>query len=808
MNPNAVNPLLPPKGKKDPDLYVLGEAVTPKEDQIGTIFKDHPGRQLRGMLRGEEVRWNKVVRTVPPKDKLPTPTQTACFMPDLVADIEKAKPSVILACGSRAMRALIPNAPTGAIQPFRDTLIPTRIGDHRCWVLGTWDVDRIFRIKDFKKGMEKGGEKLPPGTEQFAYFEKDVDRAATLAVDPPELPPELTDLDGDLELLLSADDVVNALRAATAQPLTYLDAETSGLDPHEEGAKILTLSIGWDERTVAFPIHHSQHRWRPREWKRIEEALRRFFAAPTRKIAHNAVFDMEWLTMLLGPSLIFASKWGCSKAQSYTLDPRVGTKALDWRATVYFGIGLKAMSSDIDITNLDGEPLRKVLRYNALDVKVGLMVYREQNRRLVKEKLLKVYDYHVQRYVATVTSMRTGIPIDVEASHELDVEWKTNIDEAHERCVETPVVQTFVDKFGRTPNLGSDPDLEKIFRGIMGRKEVLQDDGKISTAKDIIEGIEDPFVDALLSWRKATKLHGTYIDKHVPGRKDSYIRLDGRVHPRFDAEKTGTGRLASEKPNAQNYPKRKAKFVRRMLAAPPGMTMLSSDYGQIEARILGMVSKDPVYCAALWDDYDLHLEWAEKLARRFPFLLSDRGGKMKDLRQDVKSLWSFALFYGSHEFSVANTLGVDPEAAMPLIDEFWDTFAVIRKWQKSNFRAYNRNGFVKGLTGRKRWGPLSYNQTINTPIQGTASDVTVDAMTKLALLAWERDMPHLAALVNIHDDLTFCVPTAQLEAHAEIIVDTMLDVNYPWVNVPISIELEVGPNLYEMDEIGKFSSSD
>jgi DNA polymerase I-like protein with 3'-5' exonuclease and polymerase domains len=129
----------------------------------------------------------------------------------------------------------------------------------------------------------------------------------------------------------------------------------------------------------------------------------------------------------------------------------------------------------------------------------------------------------------------------------------------------------------------------------------------------------------------------------------------------------------------------------------------------------------------------------------------------------------------------------------------------VKDWQETQIDFYNKYGYVECLTGRRRRGPLSVNKVLNSPIQGTAAEIVMDAMCRLSELNdWE-----LQPEINIHDDLTWVrVPEKKVETIAEKIITVMLDVPFDWVNVPITVEASVGDNWMEMDEFGAFSSDE
>lgn len=246
--------------------------------------------------------------------------------------------------------------------------------------------------------------------------------------------------------------------------------------------------------------------------------------------------------------------------------------------------------------------------------------------------------------------------------------------------------------------------------------------------------------------------------------------------------------------------------------------MLSFDYGQIEARVIAMFTKDKAYVKALWEDYDIHMDWTKRLAYAYPAriggkkMLSDKK-VMKDFRTDIKNQWTFPLVFGARLESVAGYLNIPVDIVRPHFNEFWEEYEETKWWQEKTLKFYHEYGYVECLTGRRRHGPLSSNMVYNTPVQGTAADIVCDAMCRLS----ETEDPELQPEIQVHDDLTFVrVPEDRLEEVAEKAINILLDVPWKWINVPITIEMAVGKNWqpYEevsnpdgMKEFGTFSSN-
>jgi hypothetical protein len=261
------------------------------------------------------------------------------------------------------------------------------------------------------------------------------------------------------------------------------------------------------------------------------------------------------------------------------------------------------------------------------------------------------------------------------------------------------------------------------------------------------------------------------------------------------------------------------------------MKMLKVDFGQLEARVIAMASKDKVLCRQTWDDYDIHSDWTARLAEDLELRdvlkkLGKDNPAYKAFRDNIKNSWTFPLLFGSAPTSVAQNLAPEPgrtwewkrnkktgkmeEAAMSWlldrVDLFWNQYAGVRKWQRSTKEFYDINGYVQTLTGFRRRGPLSWNELINMPIQGTASDIVIDSMNRLSEIAEEEKLPELQPVLNVHDELCFYLPKTRLDDYVSVIACEMCMCKFPFITVPLSVEVSVGDNWHEQEEVGVFNS--
>jgi uracil-DNA glycosylase family 4 len=270
---------------------------------------------------------------------------------------------------------------------------------------------------------------------------------------------------------------------------------------------------------------------------------------------------------------------------------------------------------------------------------------------------------------------------------------------------------------------------------------------------------------------------------------------------------------SSDDPNAQNWPQRNDAWVRNQIAAPDGYTLVAFDYGQLEACTVAMCSKDKVLVKALWEDYDIHYEWAERTAYEYPPIIG--GTKfikdkdvMKKFRSRIKNKLVFPAIFGAQNSSIAAYLDIPEEHVDVLMREFWKTFHGLYEWQERLMKQYWEVGWVETLNGRRRHYPMTRNQAINDPVQGTACEIVCDSMNVLSETAARTSQWHLHPILNIHDDLTMCIPDDDkiLEKAIKDVYTVMLSPPYNFINVPLSVTCSVGKHWYKMTEIDKYWS--
>ncbi len=578
-----------------------------------------------------------------------------------------------------------------------------------------------------------------------------------------------------------------------------IDLETTGLQPYEADSKIVTFAL---TRRTDQGLHTVAVEATPQNLAKLKDII----LSSGKRIAHRSQFEQEWLAYFLGNDILYKADWECTLSQAYVLNEQRRTHSLDYLTKLYFGIRIKSLSQ-IDVRNMVSEFATKpdeVLRYNGLDAFYTYMLYEKQKALLEEEGLVSTYNMLNKNIPAIVLATKKGLLPDSEKALEFQLELQTEEQRIEKEIRAFPEVQAFVPPAKQTQlNLSSVPQLKKLFTILLGEEPK-------STDQEFLETVEHPIAKLLLDFRQVKKLRTTYIEPFIPGGK--YIHGDGLIHPFYHMTYTATGRLSASDPSIQNFPARERKDLRSIIKAPDGYVLVACDYAAIEARVIAVASQDEYLLKHIRAGEDIHREWTEKLAHAAPRMKGAKAAlkdpkAFKKLRSAVKNSWVFPAFYGAQLSSIAGYLDVPEATIEPLFNEFWGHYRGVKQWQKNLIAKLRLNGYVETLTGRRRHLPMTENEAINSPIQWTASDIVVDAMNRLAKEGHETGKPYLQAVMNIHDDLTFLVPIEELEGAIETIGDRMVHSPFPFINVPLEVEISVGHSWGTLEPITTITSS-
>ena len=362
------------------------------------------------------------------------------------------------------------------------------------------------------------------------------------------------------------------------------------------------------------------------------------------------------------------------------------------------------------------------------------------------------------------------------------------------------IEQKIYELAGETFNINSPKQVgELLFDKLkLDSKAKKSKTGQYSTSEEVLVALRErhAIVGLILEHRALNKLISTYISA-LPGYIDP---RDGKIHTTYNQTVTATGRLSSSNPNLQNLPIRseRGRFIREAVIPDDGCLFLSADYSQIELRLMAHFSRDEHMLAAFRDGQDIHAATAAKI---FGLPIEE---VTKDQRRQAKTA-NFGIIYGISAFGLAQQLDCSRTEAKQLIDDYFAAFPRVIDYIESQKELARQKGYAQTLFGRKRYLPdiNSHNATVrsfaernavNAPIQGTAADIIKIAMVAIYRRFKEEGLK-ARMIMQVHDELNFNVPTAEIDRVREIVVSEMQ--NAVRLSVPLIAECGVGLNWLE-----------
>ena len=796
------HPHMEPTGSDHPTVYILGEAPGATEDEKGEQFVGKTGQILRFRIPehwNKYIRWNNVVRTRPPKNREPTSVEVECCRSSLITDIERTKPSAIFGFGNVPLQWALNQQ---GITKWNGRRIPIKVGNHKCWFFPMMHPSYVGRSRRFEPR-----DKNSYGSDIEFAFANDLRNAFDIVDKLPEpIVSTVNEFTRDVEIVTHPDKAIKLIKSMHHETIVGYDYETKGLRPYNKQSRILSVAMASCELAFSFPLYHPENDWSERDFEQVEDCLHEFLLeAPTRKVAHNLAFEMEWSAYFYGRKVLRAQPWEDTLSQAYILDERMGGNpgchSLEFLCIQYLGLDVKALFGNLDKNSLDKEPLDQVLHYNALDSKAHLYLYFSQRQRLRDEKLMDVYNHQLRRIPTMALTELKGIPINQDVVNEFDKEFKLHRSEIESKIKRLDVIN----KFARIKKTEFRPSANQDIKFVV---EKILNHSVESVDEDELKQIKHPFIDLVLDWRSTNKMHSTYILPFKNGSDTLYS--DGCVHPHISTHSTRTWRTSSDAPNSQNMVKHGPNRKLRKQVKPGGdLRVVTFDYSGIQARNVAMESRDKNLVDAFWNNYDIHSDWMHRLAKIHPQWLKGKSLKDKDvakvLRQDSKNKFVFPSFFGAQADNVSGGLGIPKRIAVKLQEMFWNEFPEIKNWHLALEKMYYKLGYITGLSGFRRRAPISPNQRINSPIQADESIIVCSAMARLS----EYEQLRFQANMEIHDDLTFLWPKHEIDRNMETVVKEMTRIKFDWINVPLVVDVSVGENWCDLEDkkpTSKFSS--
>jgi DNA polymerase-1 len=508
-------------------------------------------------------------------------------------------------------------------------------------------------------------------------------------------------------------------------------------------------------------------------------------------------FDVKFAAVMLAQHGITLRNADDAKLISYVLDAGRGSHELDSLSERWFGHAMlkesELLGSGKGKITFDQAPIDKAAPLSAEGADMALRVWHVLKPRLVAEHMTTVYETLERPLVSVLARMeRRGISIDRQVLSRLSGDFAQTAARVEAEIQEIA---------GEPVNVGSPKQIGDILFGKMGLSGGTKTKtGAWSTTAQVLDELAEQghdFPKKILEWRQVSKLKSTYTDA-LPTYVNSQTH---RVHTTYALAATTTGRLSSNEPNLQNIPVRTedGRKIRRAFIATPGHKLVSADYSQIELRLLAEIADIPALKQAFRDGLDIHAMTASEM---FGVPIK---GMPSEIRRRAKAI-NFGIIYGISAFGLANQLGIAREEASAYIKKYFERFPGIRAYMDETRDFCRSHGYVTTLFGRKCHYPdikasnasvRAFNEraAINARLQGTAADIIRRAMTRVEDALAEKKLS-AQMLLQVHDELIFEVPDAEVEKTLPVVQHVMQDAPFPAVllSVPLHVDARAANN--------------
>jgi DNA polymerase-1 len=580
--------------------------------------------------------------------------------------------------------------------------------------------------------------------------------------------------DVQLHLVDNVDEAYEFMRWLSTVKRSHIgiDTETTGLSQEKDYVRL--VQIGDDRTGWAIPFE----RW----GGVVSDAIRRWEGG---WILHNAPFDVG-MTDKEGPEFkLPRDKIRDTRPMVHVLDSRQST-ALKNVASRLVDPVAGAMQAELDaaVGKSGGWTWATVpihfqpyWAYGALDPVLTCRIH-DILWPQIQQDALRAYELENAVLWPIFEMERYGTHVDRAYAAQQYDEFMKICDEVRARLKEQHNV---------TP--GSNPPLIALLQELTGFHFTERTkSGALALTKEVLELIDHPLAQDVLTYRQHQKMASTYLDHFAHD-----VDADDLLHPSINTLGARTGRMSMSNPNLQNLPRRnenrpEATTIRNCITTRyEDGALLMCDFDQIEMRILAHVSQDPGMIAAF---NDTSTDFFVALGRN---IFNDPTMVKSDKRRQLVKNGGYAKIYGAGIVKFAATARVSIDVARSFLARFDEMYPGGRTLANAVQRTAMERGISEGqpfvrspLTGRRQIadGGKEYALT-NYMIQGMAAEVFKTKVLELDAAGLGRFM-----VAPVHDEIILDVPGEHLDEAVHVLKKVMNDDNL--LSVPVSASVSYG----------------
>jgi DNA polymerase-1 len=595
---------------------------------------------------------------------------------------------------------------------------------------------------------------------------------------------------GDVQYitLLDREDFESAI--SSIRDDIAIDTETTSKSP--VNTDLVGISFSTEpEKAYYIPLAH-RYKGVPEQLPKgyVLERLKAILENPNiKKTGHNIKYD---LIVLKKEGINIGGISFDTMLASYLLNPNKTNHSLEDATMTH--LGLKKTSFEDVIgkgkNNFSEVEIEKAACYSCEDAAYAMRLRHVLEPEIKKQELSELFHNIEMPLIEVLADMEiAGIKIDLSLMESLSKELDRELQALQSRIYFLA---------GEEFNINSPKQLQEILFKKLKLKPIKKTKTGFSTDVDVLEQLAllHDLPKEILDHRTLSKLKGTYVD----ALQKIVNPETGRLHTSFNQTIASTGRLSSSDPNLQNIPIRGewGKRIREAFVAEKGNFLISSDYSQIELRILAHLSNDRGLIETFKKDGDIHTKTACELFNTPPERVT------QEMRRRAKTV-NFGIIYGISPYGLSKELGITPQEAKQYIDAYFLSHQGVKNFIEKTIKNATKTGLVSTIFNRKRVIPelkstnkntrqLGERLAINTPIQGSAADIIKISMLNI----WKRlkkENLSTKMLLQVHDELLFEAPEKELDRVKEIIQYEME--HAVSLKVPLKVDIGVGMNWVE-----------
>ena len=412
-------------------------------------------------------------------------------------------------------------------------------------------------------------------------------------------------------------------------------------------------------------------------------------------------------------------------------------------------------------------------------------VYNRVKMEIVEKKMDKLYrDIELPLLYVLYDMEKTGVYCSEDDLDEIATETLKKMNKYEKRIYK---------KAGHEFNISSPKQLAQVLYDELDLPNLKKGSTNAEVLSKLVD--YDPIVEDILDYRKYSKLYSTYAE----GLK-KYISEDKKIHTIFSQTITNTGRLSSYDPNLQNISVRddEGREIRRAFKPSKGNVLISSDYSQVELRVLSSLANEKKMIDAFNSGIDIHTKTAMDI-----FGVSK--DEVDDLTRRHAKAVNFGVVYGISDFGLSNQTQLSVKDAKKFIADYFKTYPNIKKFLDSQVKFCEENGYVVTMENRRRYineisdrnymmREFGKRAAMNATIQGSAADLIKIAMINAYNAINEKGLKS-KLILQVHDELIFDVPKDELEQMKVLISDVME--NAYKLKCKLDYSMAIGKDWYE-----------